>query len=292
MVVLLDQKALAEIGVTAAEPVSDRLLESPLYLLLNRLRVLGIDWYYDNEILYLTSREVAEERATTLTYNVGSLLDGGFELDRLEDVITSTIAPGTWEDVGGEGVVSSLGDVLFVRQNDDVHHEVKALLQALRKPARQTYLNDPTQHLRLREKLQENISVDFQDTPLEAAVEQIAELASIDIRLDVSALQSARIREREPVTLKLVDRSLETVLQAVVMDLELTWVIRDGVLWITSLDEAEAYLKTAFYDVRDLCRDADESEALISAISRKPNRRPGTTLVATAASSTQNPAFL
>ena len=266
LVVLLDKKALAEIGVSAAEPVSDHLVEAPLYLLLNRLRSLGLDWYYDDDILYITSREVAKERATTLTYNVGSLLDAGFELDRLEDVITSTIAPDTWEDVGGEGVVSSLGDVLFVRQNDDVHREVKALLQALGKPGRQTFLNDPTQHLRLREKLRENVSVDFQDTPLEAAVQRLAEVASIDVRLDVSALRSARVREREPVTLKLVDRSLETVLQAVVLDLDLTWVIRDGVLWITSVDEAKAYLKTAVYDVRDLCRDADESEALISAI--------------------------
>ena len=266
LVVLLDKKALAEIGVTAAEPVSDRLVEAPIYLLLNRLRSLGLGWYFDNDILYITSHEVLKERATTRTYNVGSLLDAGFEPDRLEEVITSTIAPDTWEDVGGQGAVSSLGDVLFVRQNDDMHCEIEALLQALGKPGRQTFLNDPVQHLGLREKLKENVSVDFQDTPLEAVVQRLAEVASIDVRLDVSALRSARIREREPVTLKLVDRSLETVLQAVVLDLELTWVIRDGVLWITSVEEAEAYLKTAVYDVRDLCRDAGESASLISAI--------------------------
>ncbi len=266
LVVLLDKNALAEIGVTAAEPITDRLVDAPLYLLLNRLRSLGLDWYYEDDILYITSREVAEERATTLTYNVGILLDADFELDRLEEVIVSTVTPNTWEDVGGEGVVSSLGDVLFIRQSDDVHREVKALLQALDKPGRQTFLNDPMQHLRLRQKLQENVSVDFQDTPLEAAVQRLSEEASIDIRLDVPALRNARIREREPVTLKLVDRRLETVLQAIVLDLNLTWVIRDGVLWITSIDEAEAYLKTAVYDVRDLCRDVDESEALISAI--------------------------
>jgi hypothetical protein len=266
MVVLLDKNALAEIGVTAAEPVSDRLMEAPLYLLLNRLRSLGLDWYYDDEILHITSREVGETRATTRTYNVGSLLDEGFDLDRLEDVIRDTIAPDSWENVGGEGVVSSLGDVLFVRQNDDVHREVAALLKALGKPGRQTFLNDPTQHQRLREKLQGNVSVDFQDSPLEAAVQRLAEEASVDVRLDVSALRNARIREREPVTLKLADRSLETVLRAVVLDLDLTWVLRDGVLWITSAEAADEFLKTAVYDVRDLCRDSGESEALIGAI--------------------------
>ena len=266
LVVLLDKKALAEIGVTAAEPVSDRLVESPLYLLLNRLRSLGLDWYYDDEILYITSREVAQDRAMTLTYNVGSLLDAGFELGRLEDVITSTITPDTWDAVGGNGVVNSLGDVLFVRQNDDVHRQIKALLQALGEPGRQTFLNDPTQHLRLRETLRQNVSVDFQDTPLESVAQRLAEVAGIDVRLDVSALRRRTYSGAQPVTLKLLDRSLETALQAVVMDLDLTWVIRDGVLWITSIDEAEAYLKTAVYDVRDLCRDADESQALVRAI--------------------------
>lgn len=266
LVVLLDKKALAEIGVIEAEPISDRLTQAPLYLLLNRLRSLGLDWYYDDEIVYITSREVAEERATTLTYNVGELLDEDFDLDRLQDVITSTIAPNTWEHVGGEGVVNALGDVLFVRQSADVHREVKALLQSLEKPARRTFLNDPRQHLRLRDALEENISVDFEDTPLESAIQQLAELADIDIRLDVSALRNARIREREPVTLKLEDRSLETVLQAAVLDLDLTWIIRNGCLWVTSKDEAENYLKTAVYDVRDLCRDADESDSLMLAI--------------------------
>ena len=44
---LLDKKALAEIGVTAAEPVSDRLVEAPLYLLLNHLQSIGLDWFVE-----------------------------------------------------------------------------------------------------------------------------------------------------------------------------------------------------------------------------------------------------
>ncbi len=266
LVVLLDRRGLAEVGVTPAEPVSDRLVDAPIYLLLNRLRSLGLGWYFDNDILYITSREAVEERVTTQTYNVGSLLDVGFEADSLLDVIKTTIAPDTWEDVGGAGVVSLLGDVLFVRQNDHIHCEIKALLQALHAPGRQTFLNDPVQHLALREKLKDNVSVDFEDTPLETAVRQLAEVAGADIRLDIAALRDTGIRERTPVTLRLEDRSLETVLQAVVLDLELTWVIRDGVLWITSFEESEDCLKTAVYDVRDLCRDADETDALISAI--------------------------
>ena len=88
----------------------------------------------------------------------------------------------------------------------------------------------------------------------------------IEIRLDTRALRNARIREREPVTLKLSGRKLKTVLQAMILDLNLTWILRDGVLWITTPDRAEDSLKTAVYDVRDLCRDAAESDALIEAV--------------------------
>ena len=266
LVVLLDKNGLNDIGVSPAEPISDRLTDDPIYLLLNRLRSLGLAWYFAEDIVYITSSELADERATTLPYNVGDLLDAGYDLDTLTMVITATISPESWDQVGGPGVLNSLGDVLFVRQNDPRQREVKALLQALRGHGRQTFLNDPTQHLLLRQKLRDDISVDFQDTPLETAVSQLADIAKIDIRLDVPALRDARVREREPISLKLADRKLATVLQAIVLELDLTWILRDGVLWITSPEEAEGFLRTAVYDVRDLCRDEDESEALIDAI--------------------------
>jgi hypothetical protein len=42
--------------------------------------------------------------------------------------------------------------------------------------------------------------------------------------------------------------------------------MQDGVLWITSKEQADSLLKTAVYDVRDLCRDEAEGEALQDAI--------------------------
>jgi hypothetical protein len=266
LVVLVDDGALSAIGISPAEPVSDRLDDAPLYLLLNRLRSLGLAWYFEDKILHITSADAAQQRATTLPYNVGDLLDAGYELDRLETAITETIAPADWAYVGGIGTINALGDVLFVRQTDALQREVQGLLAALRNHGRQTYVNEPQQHLALREKLRENVSVAFVDTPLETAVKQLAEQVKADIRLDAPALRRMRLREREPVSLTLTDRKLETVLQAIVLDLELTWVLRDGVLWITSAEEAEEFLKTAVYDVRDLCRDDGEMDALIEAV--------------------------
>ncbi|MDG2384496.1 MAG: hypothetical protein P8N76_22700 [Pirellulaceae bacterium] len=265
-VVLVDNNALSEIGISPAEPLSDRLTNAPVYLLLNRLKSMNLNWYYDDDVLYITSSEAADSRTITLTYEVGDLMDKKFDLDDLMAVITHTIGPATWEDTGGAGALNSLGDVLFVRHTDEQQRSVRALLAALRNHGRQTFLNDPPEHAVFRQTLQQNVSVDFSDTPLETAVQQLAENAKSDIRLDRAALRDARIRKREPVTLKLAERKLATVLQAMLLDLNLTWILRDGVLWITTPEIANAFLRTAVYDVRDLCRDSEESDALIEAI--------------------------
>jgi hypothetical protein len=266
LVVLLENDALSEIGVLPGDPISDQLDETPLYLLVNRLRSLGLAWYFEDEILHITSEEVAAERLTTLPYSIGDLLDTDYDVDVLHTVIENTIAPDSWEELGGAGVVSFLGDVMFVRQTDVVQRQIRGLLAALRQHGRRTFVLDPPQHSLLRQELQENVSVAFRDTPLETAVLQLAETAEIDIRLDLPALREARVREREPVTLSLTDRKLKTVLQAMLIDLDLTWILQDGVLWITSHTKADEFLKTAVYDVRDLCRDDAESDALSEAI--------------------------
>jgi hypothetical protein len=263
LTVLLETGALKEANISLVEPISDQLQDAPLYLLLNRLRVLGLAWYFEGNILHITSVAVADARRKTVPYNVGDLLDSGYELSELAEAIMRTIAPASWEDAGGDGAVSFLGDVMFIRQTDPVQRQVQGLLAALRKHARQTFILDPPQHVALRAKLEQQISVDFLDTPLEAAVADLARLTQTDVRLDVGALRSARIREREPVTLKLSDCALHIVLQAMFVDLKLNWVLRDGVLWLTTEQDANAFHKTAVYDVRDLCHNVAESEALM-----------------------------
>lgn len=266
LVVLLEDNVLSDDGVFATDPVSDRLSDAPIYLLLNRLRQLGVAWEYKDEILYLTSIEKNEDRRKTTPFNITDLLDAGFDADTLLETIETCIAPESWEELGGPGNSNVLGDVIFVRQTDQNSRAIEGLLAALREHGRQTYVLDPQEHQSLRRKLDQEASVSFEDTPLETAVAELASTTQADIRLDVPALRAVRVREREPVSLELSDRKLSTVLQALVMDLDLTWVLRDGVLWITTNDVADSLMKTAVYDVRDLCRDANESDALAEAI--------------------------
>ena len=55
--VLLDESNLAGINVLlASDPVSDRLDDQPLYLLLESASIYGtLDWYVEDEILWITT---------------------------------------------------------------------------------------------------------------------------------------------------------------------------------------------------------------------------------------------
>ena len=67
---------------------------------------------------------------------------GDYDYDSLVDTITSTIAPNSWQDVGGPGsiAVAPFGRVnaLVVSQTYQVHRKVAKLLEDLREVARQS----------------------------------------------------------------------------------------------------------------------------------------------------------
>lgn len=268
--VLIDDKQLGDEGILLGEPVSDRLNNEPLYLLLNRLQSLGLSWYFEDDTVHITTIIGADGRATTQSYVVGDLIDAGYKPNQLVDLIVNS-AGGVWESVGGDGHSDPeiLGDVLIVRQSEQTQARLAGLLAAVRKHGRQTFAFDPPQHLVLRKKLDENVSVKFESTPLAAIVQKLSQQTGVDIRLDLHTLRSEKIREREPVSITVVDRKLQTVLNVLQSKLGLSWILRDGVMWITTVHEASKHAKTAVYDVRDLCRDADEANSLTEALLNK-----------------------
>ena len=260
MPVLVDKTGLSEEGLSAGEPVTDHLREEPIYLLLDRLRSLGLAWYVRDDILHITTVLVAEEHLSTKSYNVSDLFDSGYSPEVLIDTIQQATY-GPWADVdgiGGRGL-TCMGDVLFVRTTPSTHREVAGLLTALRTHGRETFVLDPAQHIVLRDKLDQQVSVRFSDTPLLTAIQELAQRTQCNMRLDTLALQEAGIPERGPVSLTLSDRKLSTVLHVLLSDLGLTWTLRDGVLWITTNLVAQEVLKTVVYDVQDLCTTTQEA---------------------------------
>ena len=57
------------------------------------------------------------------------------DVAQLIDVVTQTVAPDSWSNVGGHGTVTYYGDMLIVRQNERTHREIEKLLKLLRDTA-------------------------------------------------------------------------------------------------------------------------------------------------------------
>jgi hypothetical protein len=144
----IDTRALEDVGLVSTDllitkSLKDISLRSALNLM---LRGHDLTYAIQDEVLLITTPEEAETRLTTRVYPVGDLLvpqcksaqfSGGG--DMLIDVITTTLAPATWGEVGGAGSIAgaSFGNVpaLVISQTQDVHREIASLLKLLRTAA-------------------------------------------------------------------------------------------------------------------------------------------------------------
>ncbi len=104
----------------------------------------------------------------------------------------------------------------------------------------------------IRKALEATADLDFTKTPLDDIVGAIGDFTKIDIVLDKRALAEAGIASDLPMTVSLRGISVRAALELILRNLNLTWIVRDEVILITTPEEAESYLETRVYDVADL----------------------------------------
>ena len=105
---------------------------------------------------------------------------------------------------------------------------------------------------KIRKALTKPISVGFDEAPLSEAIEFIREYTGVNVVLDPVGLDTLSLDPDTPVTLKLEQVTLKSALRLLLTPLELTYMIRDEVLFITSLENAESEMVTKVYPVADL----------------------------------------
>ncbi len=146
--ILIDNKALGDVGIGTDSPVTVNLKGITLRSALNlMLRELSLTWTIEDEVLMITTPDEAEQQLSTKVYDVADLVvcrdehdTVSDDYDSLIDSITSTIKPTTWDGVGGPGAVvgNSLGTakVLIVSQTRAIHEEIADLLAKIREVAK------------------------------------------------------------------------------------------------------------------------------------------------------------
>jgi hypothetical protein len=100
--------------------------------------------------------------------------------------------------------------------------------------------------------LQDNTSLEFIETPLADVIDYLKDLHGIEIQIDTKSLEDVGIGSDTPITRNLKGITLRSALRLMLKELDLTYVVRDEVLLITTPEEAQSQLITKVYPVADL----------------------------------------
>jgi alpha-2-macroglobulin len=138
----IDKKALESVGMETTTPVTKSLkgiqLRSALKLL---LRDYDSTYMINNGVLMITTPEVAQGHLVIKVYPVQDLVtipgESGLEnadFDSLIDLI-GCVQPESWDASGGPGSIKAFPNkyALVISETQEVHEEVAALLEGLRK---------------------------------------------------------------------------------------------------------------------------------------------------------------
>jgi hypothetical protein len=144
-------KKIEDAGVQLDQPVTASGRNISLESFLKRtLSDLNLTIMVKNETLTITTIEDAQspENMVTKVYPVADLVrtsDGQYDFDPLIDMITSTIEPDSWQDVGGPGSINGFDNTmsLVFSQRRDIHQQIEALLTTLRRVKRLQGISTP-----------------------------------------------------------------------------------------------------------------------------------------------------
>jgi hypothetical protein len=141
---------------------------------------------------------------------------------------------------------------------DELSHD-----QGSGKPARASnnaaplieYFPRPTKaDTKVIEALDQPTRIEFLDLPLEDALGFLKDFHKINLWLDRVTLTDEGVGMDQPVTLKLAGVTLRSVLKLLLEPMQLTYIIEDGVMKITTVAKAGEKLITRTYPVHDLYR--------------------------------------
>ncbi len=100
--------------------------------------------------------------------------------------------------------------------------------------------------------LDEKTKIDFIEEPLSGVVEYFRQTHRIEIQIDTRALEDVNMGADTPITKSVQNITLRSTLNLVLYDLDLTWMIKDEVMAITTPEKAELNLMPRVYDVGEL----------------------------------------
>ncbi len=144
MEITIDTRALDDVGVGVDCPVTCHFspqkkllsLESVLNHILNPI---DLTWVVRHDTLTITTPEEAENELEVRVFPVSDLIvvndtkrGVSYDYDSLIEVISSVIAPDSWDEVGGAGTITPVYGAFVISQTRQTNDRIGELLTAIR----------------------------------------------------------------------------------------------------------------------------------------------------------------
>ncbi|MGE3315036.1 MAG: hypothetical protein AB7O26_07945 [Planctomycetaceae bacterium] len=114
--------------------------------------------------------------------------------------------------------------------------------------------------------VQETTRCNFTDTPLTEAMQFLAAQHQLPFLIEVPKLEEQAVAADHPLNQTLSDVTLDSALSIILKPLQLTYLVEDEVVKITTIDRANDTYETRVYDTRSLKGSGFESRTLEEAI--------------------------
>jgi len=226
----LDRNQFSEVNVKVDSPVSIHLkdvrAENVLRILLRPLKLVPVARAGH---VIVTSEEGEEDHfQTTRYYPLRDLMidgEGQFDDgDSIIDMLTTSLVPESWEELGGPATVYPFEGGLSISQSHPLHQAIEQLFAALREiqamPNNQydvtprLLVADPEEHARTRAAVRSRtVTLKADELPLEAIIEHLANETDLNIVLDSAIIKQREIAER-PMQEVIEARRVEQVVEA------------------------------------------------------------------------------
>jgi hypothetical protein len=263
---ILDMRTLEAAGIHCDSPVTVAKRERSLAASLDAvLALLDLTWTVSEDVLLVTTVEAAENQIMTHVFEVTDLCDDSPAT--LIDPIKNAFTPESWDALDGRGRiapdVSDAGSFLVVSQTLAVQRQIQGFFDSLRRlkatpaekrspVAAEGYWNVSEPTVQARAALEKKIACAFDEFPLRLVVDQLSDQAGVPIEIDMRAIEDAGIDLDTPVSFKAGSLPLATLLDRMLGQIDLTYVIAADSLVVTTRDQAEERFSTAVYPVSRL----------------------------------------
>ncbi len=263
--IVLDPRLAVGSDTRRERRVTTRLSEISLRAAL-RLILRDLDLAYGvrrDVIIVSTPKRLEEEAGRELYvrfYPVGDLVGSDDATGRLQDLCDLS-----WMCCARVHALSSDKlQLLVVRQTDEVHENIAELLVGLRHIAKETaagrkdacwprYPGATTEAgIAASDALLKPVTFEFDEMPLADLPAVIRDQCRINAVLDRKALSDVGVGDDTPITKDLKGVSLRSALTLILRELDLTYLVEDGALVITTPEEAETRLSGRIYSVAGL----------------------------------------